>query len=235
MDAQRKKGILDVCVLAVLKKGPSYGYMIIRDISRCIEISESTLYPILKRLEQNGSLKTYRQEYNGRTRKYYELTETGQTRIDVFLEEWEELQTMYHFVEEENARVPRPQEEAAEESRMASEAVRESRMALEAAEESRMTAEEAAEEGQMASKETAEESRLTTEEAAEESQMASKETATTEEAAEESQMTAKETAEESRMASEETAEEGRMTAQEMTEAPGTGNEGSSDITDTRED
>lgn len=118
MDAQRKKGILDVCVLAVLKKGPSYGYMIIRDISRCIEISESTLYPILKRLEQNGSLKTYRQEYNGRTRKYYELTETGQARIDVFLEEWEELQTMYHFVEEENARVPRSEEKAVEENQM---------------------------------------------------------------------------------------------------------------------
>lgn len=104
MDAQRKKGILDVCVLAVLKKGPSYGYLIIRDISRCIDISESTLYPILKRLEQNGSLKTYRQEYNGRTRKYYELTETGQQRIDVFLDEWDELQRMYHFIEEENQR-----------------------------------------------------------------------------------------------------------------------------------
>lgn len=102
MDAQRKKGILDVCVLAVLKKGPSYGYLIIRDISRCIEISESTLYPILKRLEQNGSLRTYRQEYNGRTRKYYELTEIGQGRINVFLEEWDELKRMYHFIEEEN-------------------------------------------------------------------------------------------------------------------------------------
>lgn len=104
MDAQRKKGILDVCVLAVLKKGPSYGYLIIRDICRCIDISESTLYPILKRLEQNGSLRTYRREYNGRTRKYYELTENGQHRIDVFLEEWEELQKMYHFIEKENQR-----------------------------------------------------------------------------------------------------------------------------------
>ena len=106
MDAQRKKGILDVCVLAVLKKGPSYGYKIIRDISRCIDISESTLYPILKRLEQNGSLRTYRREYNGRIRKYYELTETGQNRINVFLEEWEELRTMYRFIEEENRLEP---------------------------------------------------------------------------------------------------------------------------------
>ena len=94
-----------MCVLAVLKKGPSYGYKIIRDISRCIDISESTLYPILKRLEQNGSLRTYRKEYNGRIRKYYELTETGQNRINVFLDEWEELRTMYLFIEEENRQV----------------------------------------------------------------------------------------------------------------------------------
>lgn len=99
MDVQRKKGILEVCVLAVLKKGPSYGYLIIRELEQCIEISESTLYPILKRLEQNGSLKTYSQEYNGRLRKYYQLTEEGQKRIDQFLGEWDELKRMYQFVE----------------------------------------------------------------------------------------------------------------------------------------
>ena len=106
MDVQRKKGILEVCVLAVLKKGPSYGYMIIREMERCIEISESTLYPILKRLEQNGCLKTYRQEYNGRMRKYYELTEAGQHKIDQFLDEWNELKEMYQFVSEENRKTP---------------------------------------------------------------------------------------------------------------------------------
>ncbi len=102
MDAQRKKGILEVCVLAVLKKGPSYGYMIIREMEHCIDISESTLYPILKRLEQNGSLKTYRQEYNGRLRKYYQLTPEGQEKIDRFLGEWAELRQMYHFIEQQN-------------------------------------------------------------------------------------------------------------------------------------
>lgn len=110
MDAQRKKGILEVCVLAVLKKGPSYGYMIIRDLEQCVEISESTLYPILKRLEQNGSLKTYRQEYNGRMRKYYQLTEEGQGKIDQFLAEWDELQNMYHFVEMQNLIQPSEEE-----------------------------------------------------------------------------------------------------------------------------
>lgn len=102
MDVQRKKGIIEVCVLAVLKKGPSYGYMIIRELEQCLEISESTLYPILKRLEQNGSLKTYRQEHNGRIRKYYELTETGQQRIDAFLNEWDEMLSLYQFVSVQN-------------------------------------------------------------------------------------------------------------------------------------
>ena len=103
MDVQRKKGILEICVLAVLKKGPSYGYLIIRDLEQCVQISESTLYPILKRLEQNGSLKTYSQEYNGRLRKYYELTEEGQHKIDLFLGEWDEWKMMYQFVEKQNS------------------------------------------------------------------------------------------------------------------------------------
>lgn len=100
MDIQRKKGLLDVCVLSVLSKGTSYGYMIMREISKCIEISESTLYPILKRLEQSGSLSTYKQEHGGRIRKYYEITETGKDKIHEFLNEWEEIKTIYHFVEE---------------------------------------------------------------------------------------------------------------------------------------
>lgn len=98
MDTQRKKGMLDVCVLAILSRGPSYGYLIIGEVSKCIEISESTLYPILKRLEQSGSLVTYRQEYNGRTRKYYEITDAGRRKIREFLNEWEEMKQIYHFI-----------------------------------------------------------------------------------------------------------------------------------------
>ena len=100
MDTQRKKGILDICVLAVLLREPSYGYQIIRDVSECIEISESTLYPILKRLENAGCLRTYRQKYNGRTRKYYEITDLGRQKIRGFLNEWEEIKKIYGFVEE---------------------------------------------------------------------------------------------------------------------------------------
>ncbi len=106
MDVQRKKGILEVCVLAVLKQGPSYGYLIIQELEQCVEISESTLYPILKRLEQNGSLTTYREEYNGRMRKYYQLTAEGQKKIDCFLSEWDELRRMYHFIDQQNSKMP---------------------------------------------------------------------------------------------------------------------------------
>ena len=81
-------------------------YMIMKSIGSSIGISESTLYPILKRLEQNGSLKTYRKEYNGRMRKYYQLTSSGQKRIDDFLEEWKELERMYEFVKRENEKQP---------------------------------------------------------------------------------------------------------------------------------
>ena len=102
MDTQRKKGILDICVLAVLQRGPSYGYLIIGEVSKCIVISESTLYPILKRLEQSGSVVTYKQEYNGRTRKYYKITDVGKGKIAQFLGEWEEMQQIYRFVDENN-------------------------------------------------------------------------------------------------------------------------------------
>ncbi|MDO4274762.1 MAG: PadR family transcriptional regulator [Eubacteriales bacterium] len=100
MDIQRKKGILDICVLSVLQKGPSYGYLIVKEVSECIEISESTLYPILKRLETAGNLTTYKQEYNGRMRKYYKITESGKQKIHDFLSEWEEIKKIYAFVQE---------------------------------------------------------------------------------------------------------------------------------------
>ncbi len=108
MDTQRKKGVLDVCVLAVLAGGPSYGYKIVSDVSRCIEISESTLYPILRRLEAAGCLSTQAQLHNGRTRKYFRLTPAGQARIDAFLAEWEEMQKIYDFVSENS---PQDEEE----------------------------------------------------------------------------------------------------------------------------
>ncbi len=98
MDAQLKKGLLEVCVLVSLKKEESYGYKIISDISPYIEISESTLYPILKRLEATGCLTTRSKEYNGRLRKYYMITEAGKCKIRDSLDDLEELRRVYEFV-----------------------------------------------------------------------------------------------------------------------------------------
>lgn len=99
MDTQLKKGLLEMCVLAVLKRGDSYGYQIIKDISGCITISESTLYPILKRLENNQCLTTYSVEHNGRLRKYYKITQVGEQKIQEFLDEWNQVMDIYYFIE----------------------------------------------------------------------------------------------------------------------------------------
>jgi PadR family transcriptional regulator PadR len=91
MDIQLKRGLLEICVLTVLNRGDSYGYQIIKDVSPYIEISESTLYPILKRLETNQSVVVNSVEHNGRLRKYYKITTTGRNRIVDFLDITEEM------------------------------------------------------------------------------------------------------------------------------------------------
>lgn len=98
MNVQIKKGIVEVCVLASLAKEPSYGYKIISDISELIEISESTLYPILRRLEAQDMLRTYTRDFNGRTRKYYEITRLGRQKIKDFIEEWKNMEQVYDFI-----------------------------------------------------------------------------------------------------------------------------------------
>lgn len=98
MDVQLKKGLLEACVLASLKTKESYGYKIISDISPYIEISESTLYPILRRLEGSGCLTTHSVENNGRLRKYYMLTERGKERLDDYVESMDEFMRVYKFV-----------------------------------------------------------------------------------------------------------------------------------------
>lgn len=101
MGIQLKKGLLEFCVLAVLTKSDSYGYQIIKDISNCVEISESTLYPILKRLEAGSYLKAYSVEHNSRLRKYYQLTDAGKEYIQEFLNEWKQVLNIYDFIKGE--------------------------------------------------------------------------------------------------------------------------------------
>lgn len=103
MDTQLKRGLLDICVLASIKSEDSYGYKIIKDIKPYIEISESTLYPILRRLEESGMLTVHSVEHNGRLRKYYHITPKGIERLNAFSEEWKEIISIYNFVmREEN-------------------------------------------------------------------------------------------------------------------------------------
>lgn len=98
MEVQLKKGLLDIVVLSTLMKEDSYGYKIIQEVSRLIEISESTLYPILRRLELQQCLSTYNVEHNGRLRKYYKITKEGMNKISAFLEEWQEMKNIYEFI-----------------------------------------------------------------------------------------------------------------------------------------
>ncbi|MEA4889752.1 MAG: PadR family transcriptional regulator [Clostridiaceae bacterium] len=101
MDIQLKRGLLEICVLTVLCRNDSYGYQIIKDVGPYIEISESTLYPILKRLELNEALTVYSIEHNSRLRKYYKITADGRKRIDEFLDDWKEVMAVYDFIKEE--------------------------------------------------------------------------------------------------------------------------------------
>lgn len=101
MDIQLKKGLLEFCVLSALQKSDSYGYQIVKDVSECIEISESTLYPILKRLESNSYLETYSVEHNSRLRKYHKITDKGKDHIKEFLNDWQQVMKIYYFIKGE--------------------------------------------------------------------------------------------------------------------------------------
>jgi PadR family transcriptional regulator PadR len=103
MDVQLKRGLLDACVLAAIKNEDSYGYKIIKDMKPYLEMSESTLYTILKRLESAGMLTVRTAEHDGRLRKYYRITDVGLKRIEEFKNEWKEVMQIYRFVTREEA------------------------------------------------------------------------------------------------------------------------------------
>jgi PadR family transcriptional regulator PadR len=102
VDIQLKRGLLDVCVLAAIKDGESYGYKIIKDMKPYMDLSESTLYTILKRLETANMLTVRTAEHGGRLRKYYRITEVGLQRIEEFKEDWREILSIYRFVTKED-------------------------------------------------------------------------------------------------------------------------------------
>jgi PadR family transcriptional regulator PadR len=101
MDIQLKRGLLDVCVLTAIKNEESYGYKIIKDMKPYIQLSESTLYTILKRLETANMLTVRTAEHEGRLRKYYHITKVGLARIEEFKRDWREMMSIYQFVNKE--------------------------------------------------------------------------------------------------------------------------------------
>ena len=98
MDAQMKRGFLEVCVLASINRQDSYGYQIVKDVPAILNLTESTLYPLLNRLEAAGLLTTYSVEHSGRLRKYYRITEAGVRHIDEFLRERDDVVSIYDYV-----------------------------------------------------------------------------------------------------------------------------------------
>ncbi len=101
MKQQLKKGVLEIFVLAVLTKSDSYGYKLIADLEPHIDISESTLYPILRRLEKQEWLETYNRLYNGRNRKYYRITKKGVEQINIFYNEWKDIKKIFDILTKE--------------------------------------------------------------------------------------------------------------------------------------
>ena len=102
MDIQLKRGLLDACVLASIRGAPSYGYQIIKDLKPYVEMSESTLYPILRRLETAKLLTVRSAEHNGRLRKYYHITPQGLQRLEIFKTDWNELLAIYQYIVRED-------------------------------------------------------------------------------------------------------------------------------------
>ncbi|MBT9672279.1 PadR family transcriptional regulator [Secundilactobacillus kimchicus] len=89
MAIQVSSELLDGCVLAILEEEDYYGYALTQRVQAVITVSESTMYPVLRRLKKNGWLTTHDEPYQGRNRRYYHLTDTGRTQLATIREEWQ--------------------------------------------------------------------------------------------------------------------------------------------------
>ena len=98
MDAQLKKGVLEICVLSAIEQEESYGYKIISDLEPYVSISESTLYPILRRLEQSGAIRSRTVEHKGRLRRYFSITSKGREKLTYFIEMMSEFDRIKRFL-----------------------------------------------------------------------------------------------------------------------------------------
>lgn len=82
--------LLEACVLAILNHEDTYGYRLTQEIREAIEVSESTLYPVLRRLQKDGCLETYDEPFQGRNRRYYRITEEGRLKLVEYTDEWQD-------------------------------------------------------------------------------------------------------------------------------------------------
>ena len=88
MTFQLGSSLLDACVLAVLSREDTYGYILTQNVRQVMSISESTLYPVLRRLQKDECLVVYDQECAGRNRRYYKITERGSAQLSLYENEW---------------------------------------------------------------------------------------------------------------------------------------------------
>ena len=99
--------LLDALVLAIVKKEDTYGYEITRVLKNELDVSESTLYPVLRRLQKDDCLEIYDKEYSGRNRRYYKITDRGRKQLDMYRDEWQNYKaTITNIFEGENAFCP---------------------------------------------------------------------------------------------------------------------------------
>ena len=88
-----ESGLLDACALAILADGDTYGYEITQAMKRAISVSESTLYPVLRRLQKENLCRTYDMPYQGRNRRYYSITEEGKAKLEEYKLQWIDYKT----------------------------------------------------------------------------------------------------------------------------------------------
>lgn len=93
MTFQSGPALLDACVLSVLCKGDTYGYVLTQNVKEIFDISESSLYPVLRRLQKSSYLTTYDQTFHGRNRRYYSITPEGKQKLLEYCEEWKEYRS----------------------------------------------------------------------------------------------------------------------------------------------